>query len=65
MNAPGKSMIKVVSILMLIFSSISLIVLFVSLIGSVYISAYYLSVLSRRRRNSDIRTHNIICISYI
>ena len=44
MNAPGKSMIKVVSILMLIFSSISLIVLFVSLIGSAYIAAYHLGV---------------------
>ena len=44
MNAPGKSMIKVVSILMLIFSSISLIVLFVSLIGSAYIEAYHLGV---------------------
>lgn len=40
MNTPGKTMLKVVSILMLIFSSIALIVLIISLAGSVVIASY-------------------------
>lgn len=40
MNAPGKSMLKVVGILMIIFSAIALIVLIIGLAGSIALMAY-------------------------